>query len=297
MNAAFVAGAVGAGPGVTPVLQAGDVLPEGTTVPPVAYVGMLAIGVLTVGALLWALSPRITHQTVLALGAWMMVGGTLHAIYQLRELPDVVDPLLASPAVYVTTAIVAGSVWVLTTLYGAMTTHSPDKTLGLVGGFALVALFSWGIVYAVESGTLAPIPAVVALVGTAFVAAFTWLSLGLYFTDAAAITSWSGAVVVFSHALDGMTTAVGHDMLGATERTPLSDAILTAGEMLPTAQYVGAGWLFVFVKILLAAVIVVLFRDWVREDPRPALLVLAVIAAVGLGPGTHNLVLFALGGG
>lgn len=278
------------------VAQVGGVLPEGFAVPPLVYTAFLAIGVLTVGALLWVLSPPVTHQTVLALATWMMVGGTLHAIYQLEVLPEEIEPLLATPAVYATVAIVAGSLWVVTTLYSAMSGNSADKLLGIVGGGVFVALFTTGIVDAVTTRALEPIPAVIALVATAVVAALVWLVLGLFFTDAAAITSWSGAVVVFSHALDGVTTAVGHDMLGAAERTPLSEAVLSAGEMLPTAQYVGAGWLFVFVKVLLAATIVVLFRDWVRDEQRTALLVLAAIAAVGLGPGTHNLVLFALGG-
>lgn len=283
---------------LTSVMQGGQVLPEGTTIPPLAYTGVLVLGLLTVGALLWTLSPPVTHRTVLALAAWMMVGGTLHVIYQLRELPPVIEPLLASPAVYATTAVVAGSVWIVTTLRAAMTSHDPDRAFGVIGLLALSALLTFGVVEAVFAGTLRPLPAVVAVVATGIVAAIAWAALSIYFTDAAAVTSWSGAVVVVSHTLDGVTTAVGHDLLpDATERTPASQYILEVGGMLPTAEYVGAGWLFVFVKLLLAATIVVLFRDWVREQPRPALLAMALIAAVGLGPGFHNLVLFVLGGG
>lgn len=297
MRPSVAGDATWSGLATAPVAQAGGVLPEGFVVPPLAYAIVLLVGVVTIAVILWTLSPPVSHQTTLALGAWMMVGGTLHALYQLREFPDVVEPLLATPAIYATIAIVAGTLWVITTLYGAMSGHSPDRTLGVFGAGAFVVLLAWGLVWSVQTGTLSPLPAVVALVGTAFVAAVTWLAVGLFFTDAAAITSWTGAVVVFSHALDGMTTAVGHDVLGAAERTPLSATVLDVGEMLPTAQYIGAGWLFVFVKLLLAAAIVVLFRDWVREDPRPALLVLIGLAAVGLGPGIHNLVLFALGSG
>lgn len=278
------------------LLQGGTVLPEGFTVPPVAYAIVLVLGLATVGALLWTLSPPVTHRTVLALAAWMMVGGTLHAIYQLRDVHDLVKPLLASPAVYATTAVVAGSLWVVTTLYGAMSAHDPDRTLGVLGLVFVTALLTFAVVEAVFAGELRPIPAVVAVVATGLVAAITWLAVSLYATETAAITSWTGVVVLVSHTLDGVTTAVGHDLLTVEERTPLSELLLEVGAELPTAQYVGAGWLFVFVKLLLAVTILVLFREWVREQPGSARLALALVAAVGLGPGFHNLVLFALGG-
>jgi uncharacterized membrane protein len=101
-------------------------------------------------------------------------------------------------------------------------------------------------------------------------------------------------MVVFAHALDGASTAVGTDLLGAGERTPLSAAILEFAKTLPTADAIGAGWLFVLVKLALAVAVVNLFAGYVREDPRRAHLLLAVIVAVGLGPGVQNVLLFAV---
>jgi uncharacterized membrane protein len=40
----------------------------------------------------------------------------------------------------------------------------------------------------------------------------------------------------------------------------------------------------------------VLFADFVEEDPAQGNAALGVVAAVGLGPGTHNLLLFAAAG-
>jgi uncharacterized membrane protein len=40
--------------------------------------------------------------------------------------------------------------------------------------------------------------------------------------------------------------------------------------------------------------VLVVLADYVEEDPRWGLLLVGVVTAVGLGPGAHNLVLFAI---
>lgn len=271
-------------------------LPEGFEMPSFVYVVVLVVGTATVAALLWALKPPVTDATVLALAPWMMIGGTVHALYQIHGAPDLVEPLLGTPAIYVTTAIVGGSVWIVTSLYSAMGSNSPDRPLGLAGIALFTVALGWGVVQALGAGTLDPLPVVIGIVAATLLTALTWFLIGYRWTQAAAVTSWTGALVVASHALDGVSTAVGFDWLDAEERTPLSAYVLDAAEALPTAEYVGSGWLFVAVKLALATVVVVLFRDWVREAPRQARLVLAFVAAVGLGPAVHNFTLFLLAG-
>ena len=72
--------------------------------------------------------------------------------------------------------------------------------------------------------------------------------------------------------------------------------ILHAAETLPTAELLGVGWLFVVVKIVVASIVVVLFREYVADEPAEGYTLLGFIAAVGLGPGVHNLLLFAITG-
>ncbi|WP_020222266.1 DUF63 family protein, partial [Halarchaeum acidiphilum] len=103
-----------------------------------------------------------------------------------------------------------------------------------------------------------------------------------------------GALVIFGHALDAATTAVGVDALGFGEQTPLSRVIMQFAGSLPTAPVLGVGWLFIAVKLVLAVGIVLLLADYVREAPTEGYLLLAFIAAVGLGPGAHNLLLFTV---
>jgi uncharacterized membrane protein len=295
MTPSVVVGAAGSVPW-GPILQASGVLPDGFGLPPLPYVGLLLLGLLTVGALLWALSPPVTNGTVVALAPWMMTGGVLHALDQVREFPDYVEPLFGTPAVYATVAVAAGTVWVGTTIYSAMTQGSPDRKLGIIGTGFVVTFVIMALIDAFNAGTLDTLPAAITIAVTGFVAAITWAILGVRFTDAAAVTSWSGVVVVVSHALDGVSTAVGYDLLDVSERTPASEVILEAGAALPTAEYVGAGWLFVVVKLLVASAVVIFMREWVRDAPQEARLVLAGVAAVGLGPGMNNLMLFAITG-
>jgi uncharacterized membrane protein len=104
-----------------------------------------------------------------------------------------------------------------------------------------------------------------------------------------------GAIVLFAHLLDGISTAVGVDVLGTGERSLVPARIIEFARGLPTEPFIGAGWLFVVVKLFVAAFVVVAFADYVREEPERGTLLLAGIAAVGLGPATNNLLLFFLG--
>jgi uncharacterized membrane protein len=116
----------------------------------------------------------------------------------------------------------------------------------------------------------------------------------LRWLDRGRATGLVGLLAVFGHALDGVSTAVGYDHLGFGEQTPLSRVLIEVGADLPAPALLGDAWLFVLVKLLVAAAVVVLFDDYVREDPGEGFPILGFVAAVGLGPGVHNVVLFAI---
>lgn len=274
----------------------GMVFPEGFVIPPWYMVVPLAVVLVGVISLLWVVAPPVRDETVLSFVPWILLGSTLHVLYKLEEFPSTLELLFSAPTVYATTAVVAGLSWLGGTfLYAAGLQRSIERFVGAVGtGFA--AMFTMvTLVAAWNLGNFQPFWPVITVVVAGIVTAVVWLALGLWFTEVAAVTSVTGAIVVFGHALDGVSTAVGYDILGATEEVPASQLILDAGGALPTAEYIGAGWLFVLVKIGLAALILGLFEEWVRDSPRQARLVLTLIAAVGLGPGFHNVLLFATG--
>lgn len=273
------------------------VLPEGLTIPPLPYLIGLLVGTVGVAGLIHLLRPPVTNWTVVAFAPWMATGGILHGLEQLGTYPSAIAPLFEAPGVYLTLAIVTGLAWAFAELAAEIRPHgSADRRLGVIGTAVVITFGMLSIYQGVGAGTFSPFWPVIAVVVSVIVTAAVWIAISVVFTESAAVTGAAGVTVVAGHAFDGVTTAVGYDVLGAHERTPLSRYILEAGELLPTAELLGAGWLFVLVKVGLAAAIVVLFREFVKDDPVFARLMLAVVAAVGLGPAFNNLLLFTIGG-
>jgi uncharacterized membrane protein len=271
------------------------VLPEGFVVPPWYLLVPVVVILGSVVALLWALEPPVTDRTVIAFAPWMMFGACLHVLYKLDAFPASIEPLFSAPAVYAVTAIVAGIVWIVAVFLhvGGLQPTIP-RFVG-IAGTAFFAVFTMlAILDSLETGTFDPFWPVIAVAATGVVTAVAWVVLGLRFTDVAATTGATGVLVVFGHTLDGVTTAVGYDVLGATENVPLSRVLLEAGAALPTAEYIGSGWVFVVVKVVLAMAILGLFREYVEERPQQARTILALVAAVGLGPAVHNTLLFTV---
>jgi uncharacterized membrane protein len=268
-------------------------LPSGFALPALPYLlGLLVAGAAT-AVLLYLRRPAVTEETVAALAPWMAGGGALYAIYQDGAVPPSVAPLFSSPAVYLTTGILAGIVLVLAADRPSEGWH-PTTTPGILAITGVTVLLSGataGYLNAVdvEVGVTLGI-----LLGTLVSVAVVWFLLSRLRPGAVEASGSVGLLAVFGHALDGVSTAVGYDLLGFGEQTPLSRIIIEAGGALPTAELIGAGWLFVLVKLVLAAVVVTVFEEYIREEPTEGYLFLGLITAVGLGPGAHNVVLFAI---
>ncbi len=270
------------------------ILPADFGLPPVPYLVALAIAVAATFGAVYFRRPSVTAQTVTALAPWMAAGGALYALYQADVVPGDIAPLFGSPAVYVTVGVLAGLLW------AAVADRPSDSweptgapaVLATAGGLLLVAVLVTAALVPTprEMGTTPPVSGAILLVSLAVTAA-VWTALDRLVVVSA--TGTVGIVTVFGHTLDGISTAVGHGALGFGEQTPLSRIILEAGGALPVPEVVG-GWLFVLVKVALGAAIVALFEEYVRTDPTEGYLLLGLIAAVGLGPGFHNLVLFVI---
>lgn len=277
-----------------------QLLPAGFSLPPLVYLVPLLIGVGGVAALLYAVDPPVSGWTVVALTPWMCLGSALHVLAVAQgAFPPWAAPLFGTPSVYLTVAVVGGLAWLVSDLLAEMRQRaSIDRQLGTIGtGFA-VTFATFSVLIGIQQGTVTGQSLfwpVVGLITAGIVTGAAWLIVGLTFTDVAAITGKSGATVVFAHSLDAISTAIGVDVLGVGERTPLSAELIDLGAGLPTEPYLGTAWLFVLVKLLLAMFILVLFEEYVEEAPKQANLMLAFVAAVGLGPGAHNLLLFAVG--
>jgi uncharacterized membrane protein len=272
------------------------VLPSGFALPPLPYLVGLLLAVAGVVGLLYRLDPPITPRVVAAFAPWMVAGAAGYVLFQLEAVPAVVAPLFGSPAVYLSTFVLAGLVWAAVARFDAETWSFPSapSVLLLSGALTAGAVVGSALAVGSASGGLQPFWPAVGLLVSVVVAGLVWTGLRRRRPRVEA-TGAAGLLVVLAHTLDGVSTAIGVDVLtGFGEQTPLSRVVLELGQALPTAQYVGGGWVFVLVKVALATGVVLLLTDYVEEAPREGVLLLGLVAAVGLGPGAHNLVLFTV---
>jgi uncharacterized membrane protein len=273
------------------------ILPTGFALPPLPYLVALVVGVGAVAALLYRERPPVTDDVVLALAPWMVAGAVGYVLFQIEAVPPGVRPLFGSPAVYLSTFVFAGAVWAATAADGWESTglglRSTPGALAVTGGLAAGAALGYAVEVGTRDGAIAAFWPTVSVVVAVAVTALAWGVLWLVFPIVDE-TGKAGPLVVFAHALDGVSTAVGGDVLGFGEQTPLSRAVLEFAASLPTEPLLGSGWLFIVVKVVVASAVLYLLADGVRERPREGYVLLAGVAAVGLGPGAHNVVLFAV---
>lgn len=268
------------------------VLPEGFALPPAGYLVPLVVVLGTSIAVLWTLRPSVADELVVAVVPWMIAGGAAHAMYVTEVAPAVLEPLFGTPAVYLTLGATAGTTWVLAEVLASRRRgRSPAQYLFGVGAVAAIAsvigLLTWQ-----PSTTVEPVWPVAGVLASIALTAVAWVALGRYAPATTALANWTGVVVLFGHVLDGVSTAIGIDVLAAGERSPLAELVLDVGSLLPWSSTIGTGWLFVLVKLALPMAVLVLFREYLEEAPSQARVLLAIIAAVGLGPGVHNTLLF-----
>ena len=263
-------------------------VPAGTTLPPLPYLLGIVLAASAVAVSFRRRSPTVTGAHVLALAPWMALGAAAHVLFVVGGLPALLAPLGGSPTVYLTTATLAGGVW----LAASAVISEPERVPK-----ALAAVGTLGFVATLVAVSAQGIPGLGA----------RWAGLSVVLAVPLALVAWSvlaavrpavasirrvGQLVVFGHALDGVSTALGVTQLGFGERSPLSRIILELG--VPSMPVLGEAWLFVLVKLVVSGGVVSLFAPTVREAPREGLLLVAFVAAVGLGPGVHNLLLFSV---
>lgn len=266
------------------------ILPRGLVVPPPTYLVGLLVASVAVGGWLERRRPTVTGPVIVAFAPWMAAGAAAHVLSQLGAAPPVLAPLFGAPAVYVTTFACAGAVW------GAISSvESGSTVLGIGATGTVLAVVASGLVLraGAAAGTLAPRVPAIALALTVVVTVVVYRLYAMRWPTLAERTASLGGLVIFSHTLDGVSTALGVDLLDSGERSPLPRLIMDVAAELPTADVLGTGWLFVLVKLGVAVGVLVLFAEFLEEEPTRARILLGVVAAVGLGPGVNNLLLFA----
>lgn len=269
------------------------VLPTGFEIPPPIVLAVVLAAATGVGYWLYRTGVAVTNRTILSFGPWIAVGSAAYVCYQIEVWPTSVAAFFGSPIVYLTTFAIAGAVWLV-----ARHTDDQYRVLAGAGFLALSIPVGLALGYGTNHGGLTLLWPLGGLVAGIVLTGVTWRALRRVRPDVTRTTGGVGMLAVLGHAIDATSTTVGVDVLGFGEQTPLSAAVMHAAALLQEALVgatpLGVGWLFVLVKLLLAAGVVTLLADLVREDPIEGRLLLGFVAAVGLGPGVHNLLLFVV---
>lgn len=275
--------------------------PGYTWVSEVGYIVTLLLALLGVVFMLRRLDIGGERRFFYALFPFMLFGGALRTVEDagIAAMRAGAEPLIAfpwsaliiSPFIYVTVFLV--------TLAAVLTSYALAAR-GLVSRYDTVLAGVGSTVLALAVGYLGYLAAtteyvefhpqvlVVVLVGATVAAWLTWRLIEAVEPRINAGTGSVGFVVIWGHAVDGVANVVGLDympLLGAgrnlVPKHPVNAAIVNA---------FGAAWPFLLVKLAAATFVLWVFEpELFEESPRYTLLLLIAILAVGLGPGTRDM--------
>ncbi len=285
--------------------------PGYTLVSEVGYVVILLIALTGLIFLLKRLSLGTDRDLFFALIPFVFFGGALRVVEDVTDTGGAdaaitypLNTLLISPIIYFTVFAVT-----LGALLGSVALARRDVidhyTRPLVGsgvavlGVTLAFLF-WSAIRPDGPGTFYPQVLAVILAGATVTAGGTWWLIERYAPGINAGTGRIGFVVIWGHAIDGVANVVGLDWmvaLGAgpnlVPKHPVNQAVvdITAATLPASVLAVtGDTWPFLVVKLVAATAVVWLFDERIfEESPQYTILLLVAILAVGLGPGTRDM--------
>ncbi|WP_411963753.1 DUF63 family protein [Haloferax sp. YSMS24] len=286
--------------------------PGYTLVSEVGYMVTLIIALTGVVFLLRRLDIGERPQFFYALIPFMFFGGAFRVVEDANDTPGTVDALISyplntlviSPVIYVTVFAIT-LVAVVGSVFAARRGFVDDYVRPLFGAGAAVLAVAFGyLLYLGVTGTngasFYPQVLVVILVGATLVAGATWWLLERYAPEVNAGTGLIGLVIIWGHAVDGVANVVGLDWMTAlgagnnlVPKHPVNKAVVDfTASTLPESilAITGDAWPFLLVKLVAATAVVWVFDEQIFEDsPRYAILLLIAVLAVGLGPGTRDM--------
>jgi uncharacterized membrane protein len=284
--------------------------PGYTLVSEVGYVVVLLIALSGLVFLLQRLAVGSDRALFFSLLPFVFFGGALRVVEDVTDaaaeslITYPLNTLIISPVIYftvfaVTLVALLGSVvaerWGIVDSYTRPLVGSGSAVLAVTLAFLL-----WSAVAPDGPGTFYPQVLLVILLGATASAAGTWWLLERYVPEANAGTGRIGLVVIWGHAVDGVANVVGLDWmvaLGAgpnlVPKHPVNRAIVDiTASTLPASvlTFTGDTWPFLVVKLVAASLVVWLFDEQIfEESPQYTILLLIAILAVGLGPGTRDM--------
>jgi uncharacterized membrane protein len=285
--------------------------PGYTLVSEVGYAVTMLLALVGLVFLLRRLDVGADRGMFYALFPYMLFGGALRVVEDANDaVPEGVqatisfpwNTLIISPIIYFTMFAVT-----LVALVGSVRIADGDavsdyrRSLAGIGAALLGLTVGYLTVLAVTRDYVGFYPqiTVVVVVGATLLTLLAWVAIERYAPEVNRGTEKMGLVVIWAHAIDGVANVVGIDWakeLGLpadlVPKHPVNRALIGVGEQFPEAvqQLIGTAWPFLVVKLAAAVFVVWVFDEEIfEESPRYAILLLVAIVAVGLGPGTRDM--------
>jgi len=304
-SAARNAGSIVAEPGYTLVSEAG-------------YAVTLIFFLVGVLYLLRALEVGGTLDLFFALTPFMFFGGALRVVEDANDaaqgaevaslLAYPANTLIISPIIYFTVFAITLAALVVGVVLERRG-HLPSYHRFVFGVGAVALLVTAGFLFWFVPTSLAGVVA-----GAGVYPLMSLVTLGLAAVLAVAIyagaeryapvinegTGRAGLVVLFGHAVDGVANVLSADWLDVIgvpvdygSKHPVNRIIVDVTEGIQPewlSAAIGTSWPFLLVKLVAATAVVYVFdRTIFEESPRYAVLLLVAILAVGLGPGSRDM--------
>ena len=285
-----------------------------STVSTVGYMVVLVFMIAGVSLLLDRLDVGSDRRLFFSLVPFMLFGGALRVVEDATDAAVTagVEPVLTypenvlfiSPIIYVTVFLLTLAALLASTWLESQ--DAVDDRYTAMAGFGVAALAlttAYLVVVSVQREYVEFYPQILVVdLGLASVLAYgLYVAADRYEPEVNAGTGAVGLGILWAHAVDGVANVVaadwlpelGHPSPGYGAKHVANRAIIGVTETLQPAAVsaaVGTSWPFLFVKLAVALGIVWLFDKRIfEESPRYAVLLLVAAAAVGLGPGTRDM--------
>ena len=292
--------------------------PGYTVVSEIGYAVTLIFFLIGVLYLLRYLEVGHRKRFFFALTPFMFLGGALRVVEDANDaalnagidtlLTYPANTLIISPIIYFTMfaftlAALVGAVW----LEREGHVEEYEQVLfgvGVVGTVLTVGFLLWFVptqlAGRIPGAGFYPQMSLFVLVASAVLAYGIYRLLEARLPVVNAGTGLAGLVVLFAHAVDGVANVVASDWLDPLgipveygAKHPVNRFIIDATESLQPAglsSVIGTSWPFLVIKLVAATAVVYVFdRTIFEENPRYAIVLLVAIVAVGLGPGTRDM--------
>ena len=286
--------------------------PGYTLVSEVGYMLTLLVALVGVVFLLRRLDLGADRDFFYALLPFVFLGGALRVVEDANDAVPAgealisypLNTLLISPIIYFTVfGLTLGTVVVAVGAERAGVIERYARPL-LGAGIALLAVTLGYLTSLRLSGAegveFYPQVLVVVLVGATAAALANWALVERVAPQVNAGTGLIGLVILWGHAVDGVANVVGLDWMTAlgagpnlVPKHPVNQFVVdVTAATLPASVLAVTGdtWPFLLVKLVAATFVLWVFEEEIfEESPRYTMLLLVAVLAVGLGPGTRDM--------